>query len=189
VTLRLPKFSYVAAHSVDEAVSLLSDHGPSAMVVAGGTDVYPNMKRRVWRPEVLIGLRGVKELRGIGDGPDGGLRLGASTTLTEVATSQLVRERYPALAGAAYLISTPQLRNMGTIGGNVCLDTRCFYYDQSAFWRKALGYCMKAKAMSAVSRSAAQSAWRPSRPTPCRRSSATAPRSAWWAARESVLSR
>jgi 4-hydroxybenzoyl-CoA reductase subunit beta len=145
MTMRLPKFSYAPAHSLAEAVQLLKDHGPQAMVVAGGTDVYPNMKRRVWQPEVLVGLRGVRELRGIGEAAEGGLRLGAGATLTQVAASPAVREKYSALATAARLISTPQLRNMGTIGGNVCLDTRCFYYDQSAFWRKALGYCMKAE--------------------------------------------
>src|SRR5207249_4477387 len=147
MTLRLPKFQYLAPRSLEEAVGILEENGPKAMVVAGGTDLYPNMKRRQFTPEVLVGLRGIKELLGEGWGGGAssqpGLRIGACTTLTQVATSPAIRERYPALATAAGLVSTPQLRNMGTIGGNICLDTRCNYYDQSAFWRKALGYCMK----------------------------------------------
>jgi 4-hydroxybenzoyl-CoA reductase subunit beta len=156
MTLRLPKFQYVAPHTLDEAVGVLADNGPKAMVVAGGTDLYPNMKRRQFTPEVLVGLRGIREMYGIGPLPAGAgptqssvpspqpsFRIGGSATLTEVATSPMIREQYPALAAAAGLVSTPQLRNMGTIGGNICLDTRCNYYDQSPFWRKALGYCMK----------------------------------------------
>jgi 4-hydroxybenzoyl-CoA reductase subunit beta len=113
------------------------------MLVAGGTDLYPNMKRRQFTPAVLVGLRGIKELHGIHDAPNNGIRLGSCVTLTEIATSPRLRAEFPALATAAGLVSTPQLRNMGTIGGNICLDTRCNYYDQSAFWRKSLGYCMK----------------------------------------------
>jgi 4-hydroxybenzoyl-CoA reductase subunit beta len=156
MTLRLPKFQYVAPQTIEEAVGVLAEHGPKSMVVAGGTDLYPNMKRRQFTPEVLVGLRGIKEMYGItplSEGeratessvpsPQSSLRIGGSATLTEVATSAAVRGQYPALATAAGLVSTPQLRNMGTIGGNICLDTRCNYYDQSPFWRKALGYCMK----------------------------------------------
>src|SRR5437588_7698065 len=148
MTLRLPKFEYVGARSLDEAVQVLDDYGPKAMVVAGGTDLYPNMKRRMFTPEVLVGLRGIAELHGTsivatggegqGEGAIPPLRIGSCVTLTDVAASPEIRERFPALATAASLVSTPQLRNMGTIGGNICLDTRCNYYDQSAFWRKAL---------------------------------------------------
>ncbi|MPZ15250.1 MAG: 4-hydroxybenzoyl-CoA reductase [Chloroflexi bacterium] len=143
MTLRLPKFQYVAPRSVREAVATLSEAGPHAMVVAGGTDLYPNMKRRQFTPDMLVGLRGIPELRGVSALPDGGLRIGTGVSLTEVGTHPMVRHPYPALATAAGLVSTPQLRNMGTIGGNICLDTRCNYYDQSEFWRTALGYCMK----------------------------------------------
>jgi len=141
MTLRLPKFQYVAARSIPEAVDVLAEHGPKAMVVAGGTDLYPNMRRRMFTPEVRVGLRGISELHGVRAHP--GLTLGSCVSLTDVAASPEIRARFPALAAAASLVSTPQLRNMGTIGGNICLDTRCNYYDQSAFWRKALGYCMK----------------------------------------------
>src|SRR5438309_3342157 len=141
MTLRLPKFRYVGARSLDEAVGTLADHGPKAMLVAGGTDLFPNMKRRMFSPEVVVGLRGVSQLYGIGS--QAPFTIGACVTLTDVAASPAIRESFPALAEAASLVSTPQLRNMGTIGGNICLDTRRNYYDQSAFWRKALGYCMK----------------------------------------------
>ena len=143
MTLRLPRFQYVGPRSLQEVVQVLSDEGSQAMVVAGGTDLYPNMKRRQFTPQTLVGLRGVSELRGIDARSDGSLRLGSGATLTQVAEHPKVRQSYGALSAAAALVSTPQLRNMGTIGGNVCLDTRCNWYNQSAFWRKAMGYCMK----------------------------------------------
>lgn len=139
--LRLPRFSYLAPRSLTEASSMLAAHGPEAMLVAGGTDVYPKMKRRQFVPKVLIGLRRVSEAAYIRNGSR--LRIGPLTTLTEIADSPAVREHFPALATAAGVISTPQLRNMGTIGGNLCLDTRCNWYDQSLFWRQAEGWCMK----------------------------------------------
>ncbi len=138
--LRLPQFRFVAPATLGEATALLREHAGTAMAVAGGTDVYPKMKRRQFTPAVLVSLRRVVDGE-IRNGTD--LRLGAGATLTAVAEHPLVRQRYPALAMAAGLISTPQLRNMGTLGGNLCLDTRCNWYDQSLFWRTAEGYCMK----------------------------------------------
>jgi len=140
--LRLPPFQYLAPRSLDEAATALADHGAKAMVVAGGTDLFPNMKRRQQEPQVVIGLRAVQELRDIRP-MDGLLRIGATATLDTVATHPLVRERYPALATAAGLVSTPHLRRMGTLGGNLCLDTRCTYYDQNYHWRKSIDFCMK----------------------------------------------
>ncbi len=122
---------------------MLADHGPEAALVAGGTDLYPNMKRRQVEPRYVVGLRGVKELRGIWGDNRGGLTIGAGTTLHEVATHRQVAVHYPAVARAAGLVSTVHLRHMGTIGGNLCLDTRCNYYDQSYEWRRALGFCKK----------------------------------------------
>ena len=141
--MRLPPFQYVAPRSVEEAVSLLQEHGQDAMVVAGGTDLFPNMKRRQFEPRVLVGLRGIRELGGLRGSARDGMALGPLATLTQVATHPEILAHYPALARAADLVSTPQLRNMGTIGGNVCLDTRCNYYNQSYAWRKAIGFCMK----------------------------------------------
>jgi 4-hydroxybenzoyl-CoA reductase subunit beta len=140
--MRLPPFEYLKPRTVADAVKYLGDRGPEAMLVAGGTDLYPNMKRRQFEPKALIGLRGIRELSGVRR-TQGGLTIGAGTTLTQVATHDDVARRYPALATAAGLVSSPQLRNMGTLGGNVCVDTRCNYYNQSYDWRKAIGFCMK----------------------------------------------
>lgn len=141
--MRLPPFTYLAPLSVGEAVRMMAEHGPDAMFVAGGTDLYPNMKRRQFEPKVLVGLRGLKELVGLRGAARTGLTIGAATTLTDVAEHAAVREHFPALAVAAGLVSTPPLRNMGTIGGNVCVDPRCNYYNQSHQWRRAIGFCMK----------------------------------------------
>lgn len=149
--MRLPKFEYRAARTVEEALGWLGefeggiDKDPEAhaMLMAGGTDVLPNMKHRIFTPQVVVGLRAVPTLRGISYHPEHGLRIGAGVTLNEIAGSRLIQERYPALAQAAEAVSTPQLRQMGTIGGNLCLDTRCNYYNQSEFWRKARDFCLK----------------------------------------------
>jgi 4-hydroxybenzoyl-CoA reductase subunit beta len=141
--MRLPEFSYLAPVSVGDAVKLMADHGPSAMLVAGGTDLYPNMKRRQFEPSVLVGLRGIRELHGVRGSYKTGLTIGAGSTLTAVSTHAEVSRHYPGLATAAHLVSSPQLRNMGTLGGNVCVDTRCNYYNQSYEWRKAVNFCMK----------------------------------------------
>jgi 4-hydroxybenzoyl-CoA reductase subunit beta len=140
--LRLPEFQYLAPRSLDEAADLLAEHGPSAMVVAGGTDLFPNMKRRQQEPQAVIGLRALPSLRAIAS-EDGLLRIGATATRQDVATHPLIRERHPALAMAAGLVSTPHLRRMGTLGGNLCLDTRCTYYDQNYHWRKSIDFCLK----------------------------------------------
>jgi 4-hydroxybenzoyl-CoA reductase subunit beta len=141
--LRLPAFRYLAPRTLDEATHMLAQEGADAILVAGGTDLYPNMKRRQFTPSVLIGLRNLPELKYIAGTPESGLCLGSGITLTMLAEHPLVREHYPALASAAGLVSTPQLRNAGTIGGNLLLDTRCNYYNQTEFWRNSIGYCMK----------------------------------------------
>jgi 4-hydroxybenzoyl-CoA reductase subunit beta len=141
--MRLPPFRYAPAHSAEEAVELLARWGGDALPVSGGTDLYANMKQRLFTPKVLVGLRPIRDLRFIAYDERGGLSIGALTTLTDVAQHPVIRERYAALAQAAASVSTPQLRNMGTIGGNVCVDTRCNYYNQNLDWRKALGFCMK----------------------------------------------
>jgi 4-hydroxybenzoyl-CoA reductase subunit beta len=136
--LRLPPFEYLAPKNLDDAVQLLAQRGDDAMLVAGGTDLFPNMKRRQMTPEFLIGLNALRELRGIRN-ENGNIIIGAGTTLTQISQSPNLHS----LATAASLVSSPQLRNAGTIGGNLCLDTRCNYYDQTYFWRKAIGFCMK----------------------------------------------
>ena len=141
--LRLPPFRYLAPRSLDEAAQMLAQEGDQAMLVAGGTDLFPNMKRRQFTPPVLIGLRSIVALKNISGSPKQGFRLGAGVTLTTLAENPAMLEHYPALATAAGSVSTPQLRNMGTIGGNLLLDTRCNYYNQTEFWRQSIGYCMK----------------------------------------------
>jgi 4-hydroxybenzoyl-CoA reductase subunit beta len=141
--IRLPAFTYVPARSVDEAVRALRDHGAAAMLVAGGTDLFPNMKRRQFEPSTLVGLRGVREIVGVRRAPHGGLAVGAGTTLSALAAHPDVAREHAGLAMAAGVVSSPQLRNMGTIGGNVCVDTRCNYYNQTFEWRRAIGFCMK----------------------------------------------
>ena len=141
--LRLPPFTYEPATSAQHAAALLRKYGADALPVSAGTDLYANMKQRLFTPKVLVGLRSIPGLRFIVYNDVTGLTLGALCTLADVAESPVVCKYYPALAAAAASISTPPLRNMGTLGGNVCVDTRCNYYNQNLDWRKALGYCMK----------------------------------------------
>ncbi|HEX6883275.1 MAG TPA: FAD binding domain-containing protein [Planctomycetota bacterium] len=141
--LRLPAFELREPRSLAEAVALLSEHGESAQLLAGGTDLVPNMKHELFTPKVVIALAGVPELHGVRVEPDGTLVLGALTTLDALAADARVRARAPALAQAASLVAGPQLRRMGTLGGNVMLDTRCQWYNQTYFWRSALGFCLK----------------------------------------------
>lgn len=139
--LRLPRFDFLTPATPRDAALLLRDAG-SAMVVAGGTDLFPKMKRRQQQPDILISLGRMMNLRGVLR-EAGGLRIGAMTTLTDLAEHQAIPQEYRVLREAAASVSTPQLRNAGTLGGNLCLDTRCNWYDQSLFWRQAAGYCMK----------------------------------------------
>ncbi len=142
--LRLPSFTYLRPRTLREALRVKRDAGPNGMYVAGGTDLYPNMKRRHQEPRVVISLARIRGLRRIAGGKNkSAVSVGACVTLTELHTNPMIRDRYPALAHAAELISTPILRNMGTFGGNLCLDSRCNYYNQSYEWRKAIDFCMK----------------------------------------------
>ena len=140
--LRLHRYEYHMPSSLDEALSLLAVHGDDAMPIAGGTDLVPNMKHGLFTPGHLVALSRVPELRGITSTATE-IRIGAGETLAAVATHPDILAAVPSLAQAAALVSGPQLRRVGTIGGNVCLDTRCAYYNQTRFWRKALGYCLK----------------------------------------------
>jgi 4-hydroxybenzoyl-CoA reductase subunit beta len=141
--LRLPTFELFEPRTLEEAVARLDQHGGDAQLLAGGTDLLPNMKHELFTPRVLIALGGIAELRGIELEPDGTLSLGALTPLEALANDERVRRRAPALAQAASLVAGPQHRRMGTLGGNVMLDTRCQWYNQSYFWRSALGFCLK----------------------------------------------
>ncbi|HEX9150071.1 MAG TPA: FAD binding domain-containing protein, partial [Thermoanaerobaculia bacterium] len=140
--MRLPRFRYLSPRTVAEAVAMRADAGPDGAYVAGGTDLYPNMKRRQQTPRVVVGLSRVASLSRIRES-DGRILLGAGLVLAEVENDSQVRAGYPGLAHAVSEISTPPLRNMGTLGGNLMLDTRCNYYDQNYEWRKAIDFCMK----------------------------------------------
>ena len=139
--MRLPGFRYRAPATIEDAAAWLAENPAETMLLAGGTDVLPNMKRRPQTPSTLIGLRAIRELTAIRNGQ--GLTLGAGITLARLVGDQRIRESYPGLWQAAAQIATPHLRNMGTIGGNLCLDTRCTYYNQNFEWRKSIGFCMK----------------------------------------------
>ena len=115
----------------------------SVRIVAGGTDLIPSMRQKLFEPEFVLDLRGVSEMRGIRTQADGGVEIGALTALRAVETSSFLRQHYPVLTEAAATVASPVLRNMGTIGGNICLDTRCLWYNQSLTWRKGCGFCIK----------------------------------------------
>ena len=141
--MRLPKFAYLAPRTVADAVKMMGDAGVGGQFVAGGTDLYPNMKRRQQTPKTVISVARLAELNRIeGDG-ESGLRIGAGVSLTDLIEHPVVKRDYPAVAAAARTISTPVLRNMGTVGGNLLLDTRCNYYDQNFEWRKGVNFCLK----------------------------------------------
>ncbi|HEY6059691.1 MAG TPA: FAD binding domain-containing protein, partial [Gemmatimonadales bacterium] len=143
--LRLPSFTYRQPKTLRDALAMKADAGPEGMYVAGGTDLYPNMKRRQQEPRTVISLMGVPELGADGriGGSADGMTIGSCITLTQLSAHPTIRQSAPAVGVAAELVSTPLLRNMGTLGGNLCLDTRCNYYDQSYEWRKAIDFCMK----------------------------------------------
>jgi 4-hydroxybenzoyl-CoA reductase subunit beta len=143
--LRLPAFRFLRPRTLNEAAIILSGEGAaegeSIRLVAGGTDLWPNMKRRHQKAQTVVSLMGIRGLAGIG--VNGEIHIGATTLLDDIVRQPTVRERYPAFATAVQSISSPPLRNMGTIGGNLCVDTRCTYYNQTEDWRRAIDYCMK----------------------------------------------
>ena len=140
--MRLPLFEFRAPRTLEEAARILDGERTNAMPLAGGTDLLPNMKRRQQVPRTLMSLRHIQSLSDI-ELSDGGLRLGACLTLSDIAGDPRFRNGLTALAQAASLVATPQIRNIATLGGNICLDTRCNYYDQSYEWRKSINFCLK----------------------------------------------
>jgi 4-hydroxybenzoyl-CoA reductase subunit beta len=155
--MSLPEFKLLRPRTVEEAVEMLGKHSSpltlaepntklargGVQICAGGTDLLPSMRQKLFEPEYLLDLRGVSELRGIRVQEDGSVTIGALTTLSAIEDSTLIAERYPVLREAARTVASPLLRNMGTIGGNICLDTRCLWYNQSAAWRTSCGFCIK----------------------------------------------
>lgn len=141
--LRLPTFTYHRPKTAAEAVRIASEHGKAAMYVAGGTDLYPNMKRRHQTPTHVISVQDVPGLHTVEVQKDGKVAIGAMVKLTTLEYHAHLKQHFAAFAHAVREISTPLLRNMGTIGGNLLLDTRCTYYDQGHEWRESIDFCMK----------------------------------------------
>ncbi len=155
--MSLPEFKLLRPRTLAEASELLAKHAPPAsiaepntgqgrggvQIVAGGTDLVPSLRQRLFEPEYVLDLRGLAELRGIREQPDGGLVIGALTPLSALEHSPLVAQRFPVLHAAVKTVASPVIRNMATLGGNLCLDTRCLWYNQSLAWRKSCGFCIK----------------------------------------------
>ncbi len=139
--MSLPQFKLLRPRTLDEALSLLAKHN-NARIVAGGTDLIPSMRQKLFEPQHVMDIRNIAELKGIRQ-QGSGVEIGALTSLTTIEHSDLLRRRYPVLTEAAATVASPLLRNMGTIGGNICLDTRCLWYNQSLTWRKGCGFCIK----------------------------------------------
>jgi 4-hydroxybenzoyl-CoA reductase subunit beta len=140
--LTLPRFEWTSPATVAEVLELLGGEPGETLIVAGGTDAVPNLKHRLHEPKRVVHLGRLTELSHVREEADG-LHLGSLVTLAEISHHPTVRREYRSLAKAAGLVAGPQLRNMGTLGGNLCLDTRCTYYNQTHFWREALGFCLK----------------------------------------------
>ena len=140
--LTLPAIEWLKLASVDAVLDHLAAHGDESLVLAGGTDAVPNLKHGLHEPRWVIPIRRLSELDFIRESA-AGLELGPLVTLSRLARDASVVGRHPVLARAASLVASPQIRNMGTLGGNLCLDTRCTYYNQTFFWREALGFCLK----------------------------------------------
>lgn len=141
--MSLPQFKLLRPRCIDDALEYLAKHGLNLRVLAGGTDLIPSMRQKLFEPEYVLDLRGIVELKGIAPNQDGSVEIGAMTTVRSIERSDFLRRHYPVLTEAAATVASPVLRNMGTIGGNICLDTRCLWYNQSLTWRKGCGFCIK----------------------------------------------
>jgi 4-hydroxybenzoyl-CoA reductase subunit beta len=134
---------YLARHSALVGAGGSPAQNAPVRIIAGGTDLIPSMRQKLFEPEYVLDLRGISAMRGIKPQPDGGVEIGALTTLRTIEQSAFLRQHYLVLTEAAATVASPVLRNMGTIGGNICLDTRCLWYNQSLTWRKGCGFCIK----------------------------------------------
>lgn len=139
----LPDHSYVKAESLQECLRVLRETGEKAQVVAGGTDVIYNMRQKLFDPDVAVSIRGIGELQQVEERPDGGLRIGAGCRLADLAGNALIKERYPAFTKSIRAVASTHIRNMATLGGNICLQTRCWYTNNSEQWREGLKECYK----------------------------------------------
>jgi 4-hydroxybenzoyl-CoA reductase subunit beta len=141
--MSLPRFKLLRPRTVEEAVAHLSAHGNNLCILAGGTDLIPSMKQKLFTPSYVMDVRGIEEMQGIRSVPGYGMEIGALTALSVIEDSELLRRDYRVLHEAVTTVASPILRNMGTLGGNICLDTRCVWYNQSLQWRRSCGFCIK----------------------------------------------
>ncbi len=141
--MSLPQFRLLRPRMADEAVSHLAKHAGNIRVLAGGTDLIPSMRQKLFEPEYVLDARALTELNGVRVEADGNVEIGALTPLRAIEKSIYLRQHFSVLTEAAATVASPVLRNMGTIGGNICLDTRCLWYNQSLTWRKGCGFCIK----------------------------------------------
>ncbi len=141
--MSLPEFKVLRPRTTADAIALLAEHAGNIRILAGGTDLLPSMQQKLFEPQYVLDIRRIAELKGIRPQPDRAVEIGALTPLTDIERSDVLRSRYPVLPEAAKTVASPVLRNMGTIGGNICLDTRCLWYNQSLQWRKSCGFCIK----------------------------------------------
>src|SRR5262245_15995837 len=141
--MSLPAFKLFRAQSIEDAVFHLVQHGADMQILAGGPELLPSMKQRPFTPAYLMDIRGIEEISGIYVRPGIGVEIGALTPLSAIEDSEFIRRNYRVLHEAASTVASPILRNMGTIGGNICLDTRCVWYNQSLQWRRSCGFCIK----------------------------------------------
>jgi xanthine dehydrogenase YagS FAD-binding subunit len=148
----MPVFELFQPTTIADTIALLGKYKKDAWVLAGGLDTFDWLKDRNKRPKVVVDLSGVEELKGIKALPDGGLEIGAATTLTEVGRNPIVKEKFPLLMQAADLVASPQIRNQGTIGGNISQDTRCWYYRSGWTCYRAGGNICYADTPTAINR-------------------------------------
>jgi len=141
--LSLPQFRLLRPRSIEEAIGHFARHEGNVRLLAGGTDLIPSMRQKLFEPEYVADLRAIAGLREIKPVGSDGVEIGALATLRSIEHSKFLRKSYSVLTEAAATVASPVLRNMGTIGGNICLDTRCLWYNQSLTWRKGCGFCIK----------------------------------------------
>src|SRR3954468_6197284 len=140
--MSLSEFQLARPRNLPGALAYLADHAVNIRVLAGGTDLLPSMRQKLFEPEYVLDIRQIAELKGIRE-TEQGTEIGALTTLSCIERSSVLKQHYPVLVEAAKTVASPVIRNMATLGGNICLDTRCLWYNQSLTWRKSCGFCIK----------------------------------------------
>jgi len=141
--LRLPQFNYIKPSSLDEALQRLQERSSDVCVLAGGTDLLVNMKHGLLHPKTVLSIRALAGLCSIAEEGDGAMRIGAGVTLADLAAHRTVAEKFSALHAAAGSVASWHIRNMATLGGNICLACRCWYYNQSKAWRSSRIPCYR----------------------------------------------